>query len=205
MSKSKIRALIFILIVTLAGLAGGIFIAVKGVFFKEFMGLSMGNWFKVIIGIAITIVVLYDFISIRVKRKKYGELKYRLKRKDKRKQIIGLILLIIIFFIQILIFTRGFKKFDFDVVFLMYCVWPLPLMFLYRNIEKEGIGEGGVHYWGEIIKWDKVLRYSFRGDTLTVVSRSKSFGVNEIIEIPFIIEDGDKIDIEEFLSEKVGE
>ena len=207
MSRSRIINLIIcivvMILVSIITLLGCIFLNSKGLLFKDYIGLTMVNWLQIIVGVIILGFILYDFTSIRVKRKKYGKLRFRLKRKDTIKQTIALILLLIIYFIQAWIFTSGFKEFDLDKIFMMFCVAPLPLLFGYHNIEKEGLGDKAVYYWGYVIQWNKVCRYNFKGDTLRLTISKRSFGKDEEYEIPFIVNRNDKIVVEEFLCEKM--
>jgi len=203
--KNKIICIVGILIFTIVTIGGGMLLATKGFFYWEFISLSIYTWLKLICGISIVAIILYDYINIRVKKKKNGELKFILKRKDKKNQIIGFIALLISFFIQTAILTRGFKEFNSDIIFLFYFHTPLLLVFGYRHIEKEGLGEGCIYYWGSPIELKKVLRYSFNENTLILVVNKKTFGINQTFDIPFLIEDADKTNIEKFLCDKVEE
>ncbi|WBW96302.1 hypothetical protein [Oceanirhabdus sp. W0125-5] len=205
MSRSKIITLLLVLAVFIVTIILGILFINTGLIETKFMGVGILDWFQIIVVIIISFVVLNDFIKVRLKRSRYGKLKYKLKRKDKKKQNIGLVILVIIFFIQVSIFSEKFNTFNLHTIVAIYFVAMLPLLFLYRNIEKEGLGEGGIHYWGEIVKWEQVLRYSFNENKLTITAHKKIYRKDEIFEIPFIIEDSDKNEYKAFLEEKMSD
>ncbi|MCM1988931.1 hypothetical protein [Oceanirhabdus seepicola] len=203
--KNKIISIVGMLIFTIVTIGGGMFLATKGFFYWEFIGLSAYTWLKLICGISIVAIILYDYINIRIQKKKDGELKFILKRKNKKNQVVCFIAVLISFFIQTVILTKGFKEFNSDIIFLFYFHVPLLLVLGYRHNEKEGLGEEGIYYWGSLIAWKNAVRYSFNENTLILVINKKTFGINEIVNIPFIIEDTDKTHIEKFLCDRVEE
>lgn len=204
MNKRRVINLIIfilfaVLVIMIAFLVGK-FLESKGLLYIEFMGITV-NSFTIIFEVMIIGFILYDFTSIRVKRKKYGELKYILKSNDKTRQII-FIIMIIFLFVQVVSLTNGFKKIDAHIMMLLYYPTPIIFLYVYHNIEKEGLGEEGVYYWGDVLTWDKVLRYNFKEDKLILTISKRSFGKIEKYEILFIVNGNDKIEIEEFLCEK---
>jgi len=86
---------------------------------------------------------------------------------------------------------------------LMCCVAPVPFLVGYFNFEDVGLCEGGVYYYGDIIVWDKLARYSFVGNTLVLAMNKRTFGFNDKYYISFIIKDDDKSEIEEFLCDRI--
>lgn len=69
MNRSRIINLIIWIVVavfaTIITFAGGIYLESKGLLFKEVMGISIVNWFQIIIGLIIIGFIVYDFSCIR--------------------------------------------------------------------------------------------------------------------------------------------
>ncbi len=90
---------------------------------------------------------------------RYGELKYVLKRTNKKVQVIGLFILV-----AILIFEAVLRVVN---ISFLYMLGMLPLMFGYHNVEKEGLGDNCIYQWGIPTKWSNVTSYYFKEELLT--------------------------------------
>jgi len=86
--KTKVITIIIILVVSALSFFGTFYLALNGVLDVKLFGLAIGILIPRVIDIIESIVIAYDFRSIKLNKMKYGELRYILKRTNKKNQII---------------------------------------------------------------------------------------------------------------------
>ena len=194
--KTKIISIIIILVVSILSFFGTFYLGINDVLGVKIFGLTIGTMLPIVIEIILSIIIVYDFISIRLKRMRYGELKYVLKRTNKKVQVIGFLILVAILIFEAVLIAV-------DISFL-YMLGMLPLMFGYHNMEKEGLGDKCIYQWGIPTKWSNVRSYNFEGNILTLNVTKKYLWMTQDIKIPFKVEKEQQTEILDYVKSRVG-
>jgi hypothetical protein len=205
MNRATVRMLmvVFILLFSVVIGLGTFYMASTGLLNLKIIGISFNNWIYILLNVIMITTILYDFINIRVNRKKYGPLKYVLKRRNKRTQVIGFMLLTALFIFNLLVLIVFNKDIQFMNISMTILYGAMPLMFGYRNLEKEGLSDYCIYFWGVPYKWDNVDSYGLDDNMLTLTVSRKVVGIKEIIKVYFTISRSQKNEIAEFVAERV--
>jgi hypothetical protein len=182
---------------------GTFYLASKGILFLTFTGITYFDWVFIILDLTMISIIIFDFIYIRINRRKYGKLKYILKRKSKRTQVIGFIFICFVFvfeFIINFILLREIKFVNGSVVFM---VGMMALIYGNHNHEKEGLAEDCIYIWGSSVKWGNIGSYDLDNSILTLNVNRKVLGIKEKAKIPYVISVEEEKDIVEFVEGRI--
>ncbi|NKF07286.1 hypothetical protein J1C67_11885 [Clostridium gasigenes] len=203
MKRSKTIILIGAILV---GIITGVFVyylETKGLVTLKFRGIEFIDWIFIITSIAMTIIVIIDYILIKRYKNKFGKLKYILLRQNRKKQVYGLRFLIAIFIFQLIIIILFSDEFKFMYIAPLFLIGNEIIMFSIHNNEKEGINENCIYSWGNAIKWDKVKSYNINENILCLELEKKMFGKIERYKMPFKLDMENKDDIVKLIDMKI--
>ena len=201
--RSKIIIIISIILISIITGFAAFYLAINGLLNFSFLGIDLLDWLFIILCLCMVLVIGYDFMKIQKNKKKFGKLKYTLKRKDKITQVIGFIFLIFILIFQVLFMIFFIRDIKFMNIALIFLIGMQPLMFAYHNYEKEGINDKCVYFWGTPIQWENIESYNTHENILYINYTKKVFGMNEKVGIPFKINNENKDEIIEFIDKRI--
>lgn len=201
--KIKIITLLICLVIGALTMLGTLYLDRNGLLDSKFIGLSVGTLIPLVFKAIVIILIVCDFMSIRFKKKKYGEIKFVLKRANKRNQIIAFFVLMSIFILEaiLILSIRDVEKTNISPLFMF---GMLALMYGYHNIEKEGLADNCIYQWGIPTKWDNVNSYDYGGRILTFNVTKKFLGMTQKLKIPFIVNIEEETKILEHVSSRMG-
>lgn len=200
--KIKIISVLAILVVAVATGFLTFYLSSRGMLDLKVMGITIFDWFYVILDIFVLGTITYDYSKIKINKRKYGKLKYILKRTNKKTQIIGFIFLVCIFIFEARFIFYHTGHLRFRNISLLFLIGALPFIFLYRNVEKEGLSEKCVYLWGNVFEWKNINYFFVYDNILTLCTTHKVFGMKEDVKIPFQLEGVNKDEILKFVEEK---
>lgn len=203
MNKTKIIMLVSMLVIMVLSFLGTFYLGSTGVLDSEILGLKFIDFILIIMNIVVGLIALYDFLNIQLNKRKYGKLRFVMKRTSKKTQVIGLIFLVCIFTFQAILYfvilNEAVSIINGSMIFL---IGMMALIFAFHNIEKEGLADECVYFWGTPIQWSNITSYSIDEGKLTLYISRKVLGRIENTSIIFIIENSTRENIESYLAER---
>jgi hypothetical protein len=168
----KAQSLLIVISLGIGGLVGFLLIGMAGQLGIATLN-KIINWFMVITLFFVVICLIIDLNKVNRAREICGPLIYGFINKRQKKQQMASILIGLVSIFEVVIFIISHQ---FLTLILGVMVLSLAAMFVWRNMQKNGLSENGILLWGAYFPWDMVKSYTIEGNTMEITVYSKLFG-----------------------------
>lgn len=156
MQKWRVVLLGSLGICAILGVLIGIFLVNSGIGSNVISNLSIFDVFELICLVSVIICVIFDYLQISKDKKKFGQLKNNISNLNAGRTRFGVIAITCIVVFELIMFILE-SSFILLIMFLMAV--GLAFLFLNHNIQKNGVNENGIFFWGVFFPWEKIKSY----------------------------------------------
>jgi len=134
----------------------GMFLRKSGIGSIKISRLSIFEVVELICLVIVIICAIFDFLKIRKDKKKFGKLRNSITNLKAGRTRFGLIGITSVVIFELVIFGISPSV----SMFIMFLMVVVPaFMFFYHNIQKNGVNENGIFFWGVFFLWKQVKGY----------------------------------------------
>lgn len=174
MQKWRAVLFVFLGIFTILGFGIGILFVRTGIGSIKISRINLFDVFELVCLGAMSICVAFDLTKINRDRKKFGRLKNDINNLYAGRTRIGTIALLCLVIFEVVNFA--FKP-TLMLFLMIFVVAELALMFIYHDIQRSGVNENGILFWGVYYPWKQIKGYTEKApDQINIVLRQKITG-----------------------------